>query len=468
MKIIGIITQGRTTTQFVQKFTVNFRQGINYTTGTDIMHTFSAQDHFKTEHMFDTPVLARYIRINIMAQSKVKAMRVGLITQSCSKCVSKSSSLQNSSSANACQCIPGSHIYYPTFSQRAFALVPGRAQISTFAKRTSYSYASTADFSKTAGINGNTAITFDGALQQYIDSGPHTFNIKSNGGFTAIALVRFPNNLNNQSILDFGNGADNYNIVLRKSTSTIYVFEFYDPGNRCYVSITTPPKNSNWILFLGRYDEIDNTMEISVDGQNLFQKCSYQPSDRSVSKTYIGRSHLNSDPYSTMNIAGFYAVDAYLNNTQIADITANMYTGQDTLQICSACLHGSFSTESNSMQCTLCHGNATTLEIATADNTSCVCNAGFSEMEKTQCARCVAGTYNPTIGSACSKCPAGTFSADIGSMSISSCSPCQKGTYNEIQGGGSSASCLSCAAGKFHRKLGAASKSDCKECTCRK
>jgi len=42
----------------------------------------------------------------------------------------------------------------------------------------------------TVAANGG-ALTFDRTLEQFIDGGAHSFDIASNGGFTAVAVVKF-------------------------------------------------------------------------------------------------------------------------------------------------------------------------------------------------------------------------------------------------------------------------------------
>jgi len=71
MLIAGIITQGRGETafnaQYVKQFTIEYRLGDSLGTGVALLGSFSAADRFKKEHLFVTPIYARYIRIVVMA-----------------------------------------------------------------------------------------------------------------------------------------------------------------------------------------------------------------------------------------------------------------------------------------------------------------------------------------------------------------------------------------------------------------
>jgi len=230
---------------------------------------------------------------------------------------------------------------------------------------------------------------FDGNTRQYIDAGSHTFNIRSNGGFTAIALVQFPSSLSNQRIFDFANGPGNYNIIMRRSTSTNYVFEFYDPGSICLVMINTPPKNSNWILVFGRYNEIDNTMEISVDGPH---------SDSPSSSDHILICSCNS---------------GYIGNNGGS---------------CAACGQGTYKTAQ--LECTSCVAGKE------YDGT-----AGQSE---SVCQNCAVGKFAALAGTAsCTKCEPGKYQYEEGKVS---CHNCEVGKYQPLE---QQESCSLCPAGKF-------------------
>ena len=65
--------------------------------------------------------------------------------------------------------------------------------------------------------------------------------------------------------------------------------------------------------------------------------CSFAVTDRSVSNTYVGKSNWEADAFSSVSIAGLYAVDQLLSEAEIFKITSKMYQGGDTLQACETC-----------------------------------------------------------------------------------------------------------------------------------
>jgi len=70
-------------------------------------------------------------------------------------------------------------------------------------------------------------VTFDRASSQYIDGGPHAFNIATNGGFTAVAVVKLTGTLVvAERIFDFGKGQDNDNILMWWSATNSKRFNF--------------------------------------------------------------------------------------------------------------------------------------------------------------------------------------------------------------------------------------------------
>jgi len=147
----------------------------------------------KKEHMFPAPIYARYIRIVVLEWNDWICMRAALIVKSCSTCFSNAVSLQGSTASSACECWAGAYKYSSAFGNRAIVLVPGRgAQFSTLANRNQRLFAATAIFNSTAGPPGSKgAVTFDRVFSQYLDSGTHTFNVATNGGFTIVSVVKF-------------------------------------------------------------------------------------------------------------------------------------------------------------------------------------------------------------------------------------------------------------------------------------
>jgi hypothetical protein len=471
MRIVGIITQGRgivRSDQYVTEFSVEYHLDNAFGYNVSLPEIFSRQDTLKSEHIFTTPIYAQYIRIIVKKwNGSAIAMRAALIVESCSSCLATSTSVQGSKVESACKCPGGGYKHSSAVDQRALALVPGRAQLSTLRNRGLRLYAATAQFNKAAGpSNSKGAITFDRAASQYIDGGPHQFNIGTNG-FTAVAVVKFTKTpAGNERIFDFANGADNDNIaIVRSGDSSSLYYSIRNSDVSCFIaSIGGMLVQDTWLTIVGTYNSSDMTMRLKIGNNVQTPTVCTARTDRIVSNTYVGKNNWLTGQYSSISILGLYVVDALLTEPEIMAVVDRINAGEDTLQVCKTCpLYAQGRADATGCECM---PGAYSLD--NSSTSACfACPVGkFKTFPGTGiCSDCPAGTYGGGI--TCSLCPAGTFNTVAGAASVASCLPCKKGSYNEIQGGTSSASCLSCAAGKFHRKLGASSRDDCKDCACR-
>jgi len=157
-----------------------------------------------------------------------------------------------------CQCQVGAYKSSSEADKRAISLVSGRAQLSTLANHNLVLYKPTAVFNSTAGPPGSKgAVTFDRAFSQHLDTGAHTFNIATNGGFTAVALAKFTGVLSAwERIIDFGNGPESDNILLwRQESSRTMSFGIMN-GNTvdmCRVNMTSIIVQNSWMTIVGTY-----------------------------------------------------------------------------------------------------------------------------------------------------------------------------------------------------------------------
>jgi hypothetical protein len=71
----------------------------------------------------------------------------------------------------------------------------------------------------TGGPNGNGHVSFDRALLQYLEAGPRTFDLKTNGGFTIVSIIRFTGTLAlNERIIEMWSGSSYELLVYRWTT----------------------------------------------------------------------------------------------------------------------------------------------------------------------------------------------------------------------------------------------------------
>jgi len=146
--------------------------------------------------------------------------------QVCQTCAGNTSSLQGSLSEAECECAPGTYKSVSEADKRAISLDSESTQLSTMANRGLVLFTDTAVFNSTAGPTGSKgAVTFNRTLSQHIDSGTHTFNIASNGGFTAVVLVKFTSAVGTwEKFFDFFNIPGKDNLLLSRSASSSELF----------------------------------------------------------------------------------------------------------------------------------------------------------------------------------------------------------------------------------------------------
>jgi len=351
-------------------------------------------------------------------------------------------------SIDACACIAGAYTDANAVKSRAMALVPGRAQFSTLANRGVRSYISTAQFNSAMGPPGGAgATTFDRDMAQYIDGGPHQFDLGTNG-FTAVAVVMFTSMRRYERIFDMGKGMNNDNILLsRFDTSNRILFSIRDGNSECRIESTIDVIVLNtWSTIVATYDHNDRSLKMRIDNTIVTPViCETALSNRDVANTLVGKSNWPNDLFSG-RMAGLYAVDALLTEPEIAEVVSRMNAGEDVLQPCSSCAANTFKPNLGNDTCMTCPENSVTDTVGSTLVTDCKCPDGYQGADGGECLPCAPGTFKLGLGSTCSDCPAGTY----GMQSDAPCVDCPHGKYNLVPGADSSDLCLSCAPGKFH------------------
>jgi hypothetical protein len=171
---------------------------------------------------------------------------------------------------------------------------------------------------------------------QYFDAGSKTFNIATNGGFTAVCYLKFNSFAGGARIFDFGNGSPSDNVLVGTySTSGDLYFHLYN-GTTSYPSTSaTGFATTNWNVYAFRYTYSSNLVEFikngtvvttnTITGANITNKSW-------TGGTWIGRSHWAVDPYANWNMAGFYAFDRALSDIQLSAVSNHlMHSGINTV-----------------------------------------------------------------------------------------------------------------------------------------
>jgi hypothetical protein len=182
------------------------------------------------------------------------------------------------------------------------------------------------------GPQGKGHVTFNRAQSQYLDAGPRTLNIATNGGLTIVAVVRFTGTPGAcERIIDLGSGVGNNLLVMRYGTTTNLDFHFYNGGsNVAQPSISGVIVQDKWMTVVGTYRASTREYWLTVNNANTVSgTASTAVTDRTVSGSYMGRSHWSADAYFNGDMAGVFVVDEYLSAETASAIADDMVQGVD-------------------------------------------------------------------------------------------------------------------------------------------
>ena len=209
-------------------------------------------------------------------------------------------------------------------------------------------------YNATGGPAGNGHIKFQRSKSQFLDAGPNSFYIASNGGFSMVAVVRFTGSPGYyERLLDFGNGAplDTILIARYRASSGLDVSFFNGNSKACQLILRHVLEQNTWLTVVVRFDAKDNFLEARVEGRGAGNvTCAAAPQDRNISLgTYVGRSHwygASQDEFLDAEIAGYFVIDEHLNMHAIKVLEAAIYRGEDlTRPNCTACTSGKYLAE---------------------------------------------------------------------------------------------------------------------------
>jgi hypothetical protein len=179
-------------------------------------------------------------------------------------------------------------------------------------------------------------VTFNRAQSQYLNAGPRTLNIATNGGLTIVAVVRFTGTPGHfERILEMTSGCDgcdqhSNNIMLTRYVSEPGLFLQVWNGGSGVVSQTCGVIVQNtWLTVVVSYRA--STKEYAV--KNSAVECAgtalQAVSDRVSSNTWMGKSQWPHDAYFNGDMAGVFVVDEYLSTGTTSAIADSMVRGED-------------------------------------------------------------------------------------------------------------------------------------------
>ncbi len=182
------------------------------------------------------------------------------------------------------------------------------------------------------GPQGKGHVTFNRAQSQYLDAGPRTLNIATNGGLTIVAVVRFTGTPGQQErIIDMGTGHDN--VVVNRVSTTTTLETHVTSGGSVIISWVSSGVivQDTWLTVVLRYRASTREYSFTVNNANSVSgTASAAVTDRTLSGTYIGKSWWWwVDAYLNGDVAGVFVVDEYLSTDATSAIADVMARGED-------------------------------------------------------------------------------------------------------------------------------------------
>ena len=234
-----------------------------------------------------------------------------------------------------------------------------------------------------AGRPGSGSVSFDRASDFYIDAGPQTLNISTNGGFTAVARVRFAGAVGDGEkiftlLKDNGDSIElgrymSYQVLIFQMMSQRLPTQvngdyFYDPGTvGTFNTDATTIVQDQWMTVIARYNCETEAMEIWVNGeliQSGFAISDVLTGSQTFQSISVGQAPFNGD------IAGLFVVDKYLEIEEAMTVANGMIEGHATGHPC----------EEKSLNCYLyCEGTGP------SSTAACASSALASEMHSVTC-----------------------------------------------------------------------------------
>jgi hypothetical protein len=191
------------------------------------------------------------------------------------------------------------------------------------------------------GPQGKGHVTFDRTQSQYLDAGPRTLNIATNGGLTIVAVVRFTGTAREwERIVDLGScgcsdcGCCAYNnvVVARKGWGVTQQLTLQFVNGESWILSSEGSSaivQNTWLTVVASYRASTREYWLTVNGVTISAGIVSQAlPDRTLSYTWIGRSHCDND-YFNGDMAGVFVVDEYLSADATSAIADAMARGED-------------------------------------------------------------------------------------------------------------------------------------------
>jgi len=112
-------------------------------------------------------------------------------------------------------------------------------------------------------------LAFDRTKLQFLVGGSHTFDIQSNGGFSAVVLVKFGGQpVVWERIFDFNNGYPGDNVMLSRNDGSndlvMRILNGADWSSECCITMPGIIIQGNWLAIMTRYRASSGVLDLRV------------------------------------------------------------------------------------------------------------------------------------------------------------------------------------------------------------
>jgi hypothetical protein len=186
----------------------------------------------------------------------------------------------------------------------------------------------------TGGPSGNGDVSFQKSNGQYLDGGPRSWNINTNGGFTFVAVAKFVGPAVGFetlfAICKLGSLGNSIRIIRVNGGTVLRIQINNGQEEACWAELGQALIQDTWLHIVVRYKSADKKVYMSSNGRTSISTCNKYALDRQNSASFVGKNYA-ADFSLNGNIAGLLAVDTFLEDTAVAEIVSSFYAGEDVL-----------------------------------------------------------------------------------------------------------------------------------------
>ena len=178
-------------------------------------------------------------------------------------------------------------------------------------------------------VSADDVVRFSRANSDYLNAGTQSFPISTNGGFTAVVMVRFSGTLGSwERVFDWSSTGGVDGIFLNRNQSTSTLQFAISNGATSIIDLRAPGAivQNELALVVVRYRKSDNSAQIYKNNELIASVTGLTAvTDRTVTSTYIGRSYSASNAYFNGDIRGLYVYSYALTDTELQSVILSKF-----------------------------------------------------------------------------------------------------------------------------------------------